>query len=68
MHQTSTKSPKAGDKERMKSPSAEDTMESTSKKRVTKIKRLYECKVCGLQFDTRKQALIHVCKNKRIRA
>ncbi|MFZ0555086.1 MAG: hypothetical protein WBL68_01985 [Nitrososphaeraceae archaeon] len=67
MRRTSTKSPKAGDKERVKSPSAEDTMDSTSK-RVTKIKRLYECKTCGLQFDSRKQALTHVCKNKRIRA
>jgi hypothetical protein len=68
MRRNSTKSPKAGDKERVKSSSAEDIMGSTSKKRVTKIKRLYECKTCGLQFDTRKQALIHVCKNKRIRA
>jgi hypothetical protein len=68
MRRISTKLPKAGDKERVKSPSAEDTMDSTSKKRVTEIKRLYECKTCGLQFDTRKQALTHVCKNKRIRA
>lgn len=68
MRRTSNKSPKAGDKERVKLPSAENTMGSTSKKRVTKIKRLYECKACGLQFDTRKQALTHVCKNKRIRA
>ena len=68
MRRTSTKSPKTGDKERVKSPSAEDTMDSTLKKRVPKIKRLYECKTCGLQFDTRKQALTHICKNKRIRA
>ena len=66
MRRTSTKSPKAGDKERVKSPSGEDTMDSTSKKRVTK--RVYECKTCGLQFDTRIQALTHICKNKRIRA
>ena len=68
MRRTSTKSPKAGNKERVKSSSAENTIDSTSKKRVTEIKRLYECKTCGLQFDTRKQALTHLCKNKRIRA
>ena len=32
MRRPRTKSPKAGDKERVKSPSAEDTMDSTSKK------------------------------------
>ena len=68
MRRTKTKSPRAGDNEKVKLPSAEDTMDSTSKKYVTKIKRLYECKICGLQFDTQKQALTHVCKNKRIRA
>jgi hypothetical protein len=68
MRRTSTKSSRFEDKERVKLPSVEDTTDSTSKKRVTKIKRLYECKMCGLQFDTRKQALTHVCKHKRIRA
>ena len=67
MRRTSIKSPKTGDKERVKSPPAEDTMDSTTKK-LTQIKRVYECKTCGLQFDTRQQALTHVCKNKRIRA
>ena len=68
MRRTKTKSPKAGDKERMKSPSAEDSRDSTSKKKLTQIKRVYECKTCGLQFDSRRQALTHVCKNTRIRA
>jgi hypothetical protein len=68
MRRTSTKSSRFEDKERVKLPSVEDTTDSTSKKRVTKIKRLYECKMCGLQFDTRKQALTHICKHKRIRA
>jgi hypothetical protein len=66
MRQTKTKSPKAGDKERVKLPPAEDSRDSSSK--LTQIKRVYECKTCGLQFDSRKQALTHVCKNKRIRA
>ena len=63
-----TKSPRAGDKERVKLPPAEDSRDSPSKKMVTQIKRVYECKTCGLQFDSRRQALTHVCKNKRIRA
>ena len=67
MRQTKTKSPRAGDKERMKLPSAEDSRDSPSKK-LTQIKRVYECKTCGLQFDSRRQALTHVCKNTRIRA
>jgi transcription elongation factor Elf1 len=67
MRRTSTKSTRTGHKERVKSPPAEDTMDSTTKK-LTQIKRVYECKTCGLQFDTRQQALTHVCKNKRIRA
>ena len=68
MRRTKTKSPRPGDKDRVKSPSAEDSRDSTSKKMVTQIKRVYECKTCGLQFDARRQALTHVCKNKRIRA
>jgi hypothetical protein len=67
MRRTKAKLPRAGDKEKVELQSTEDTMDSTSK-RVTKIKRLYECKTCGLQFDSRKQALTHICKNKRIRA
>ena len=55
-------------KERVKLPPAEDSRDSPSKKMVTQIKRVYECKTCGLQFDSRRQALTHVCKNKRIRA
>ena len=54
MRQTKTKSPRAGDKERMKLPSAEDSRDSPSKK-LTQIKRVYECKTCGLQFDSRRQ-------------
>ena len=68
MRRTKTKSPRAGDKDRVKSPSAEDSRDSTSKKMVTQIKRVYKCKTCGLQFDARRQVLTHVCKNKRIRA
>ena len=68
MRQTKTKSPRAGDKEKLESPLAEDSRDSTSKKKLTQIKRVYECKTCGLQFESRKQALTHVCKNKRIRA
>jgi hypothetical protein len=67
MRRTKAKSPRAGDKEKVELQSTENTMDSTSK-RVTKFKRIYECKTCGLQFDSRKQALTHVCKNKRIRA
>jgi hypothetical protein len=66
MRRTKAKLPRAGDKEKVELQSTEDTIDST--KRVTKIKRLYECKTCGLQFDSRKQALTHICKNKRIRA
>jgi|GEM_PF-1536696 hypothetical protein len=68
MRRTKTKSPRAGDKERVKLPPTEDSRNSASKKKLTQIKRVYECKTCGLQFDSRKQALTHVCKNKRIRA
>ena len=68
MRRTKTKSPRARDKGRVKSPSAEDSRDSTLKKMVTQIKRVYECKTCGLQFDSRRQALTHVCKNTRIRA
>ena len=49
MRRTKTKSPRAGDKDRVKSPSAEDSRDSTLKKMVTQIKRVYECKTCGLQ-------------------
>ncbi len=68
MRRTKTKSPRAGDKEKVELPPAEDSMNSPSKKKVIQIKRVYECKTCGLQFDSRKQALTHVCKYKRIRA
>lgn len=68
MRRTKTMSPRAGDKEKVELPPAEDSMDSPSKKNITQIKRLYECKTCGLQFDSRKQALTHVCKYKRIRA
>ncbi|MFY9964868.1 MAG: hypothetical protein WBL44_06380 [Nitrososphaeraceae archaeon] len=68
MRRTKTKSPRAGDKEKVELPPAEDSMDSPLKKKVTQIKRVYECKICGLQFDSRKQALTHVCKYKRIRA
>ena len=68
MSRTKTKSPRAGNKEKLELPPAEDSIHSPSKKKITQIKRLYECKTCGLQFDSRKQALTHLCKNKRIRA
>jgi hypothetical protein len=68
MRRTKATSPRAGDKEKVKLPRAEAPMDSKLKKKVTKVKRLYECKTCGLRFDTRKQALTHACKNKRIRA
>jgi hypothetical protein len=47
MRRTKVKLPRAGDKEKVELQSTEDTIDSTSK-RVTKIKRLYECKTCGL--------------------
>jgi len=68
MHGAKTKPTRVRDKEKAELPSAGETMDSTSKKRVIKVKRLYECKTCGLQFDTRKQALTHVCRHTRVRA
>jgi hypothetical protein len=65
MRRSKTKSPRAGDKEKVELPPAGD---HTSKKKVIKVKRVYECKTCRLQFDTRLQALSHVCRHKRIRA
>ena len=55
MRRTKTKSPRAGDKEKVELTPAEDSMNSPLKKKVTQIKRVYECKICGLQFDSRKQ-------------
>ena len=54
MSRTKTKSPRAGNKEKLELPPAEDSIHSPSKKKITQIKRLYECKTCGLQFDSRK--------------
>jgi hypothetical protein len=68
MHRAKTKQPRAGDKEKAELSSSGKSMDSASKKRVIKVKRLYECKTCGLQFDTRQQALTHVCRHTRIRA
>jgi hypothetical protein len=65
MRRSKTKSPRVGDKEKVDSPPAGDY---TSKRKVIKVKRVYECKTCGLQFNTRLQALSHVCRHKRIRA
>jgi len=67
MRRSKTKSPRAKDKEKVELSPAGDFRDATSK-RVIKVKRVYECKMCGLQFDTRQQALSHECRYKRIRA